>query len=375
MPVIDLDRADATCGGKALGLGRLSRSGFNVPKGFVVVGDLDAQALGSGVHHLDAPLAVRSSGLAEDSASASFAGQLQTVLGVVGVEEAAAAIRACSRSATSGHARAYAARVGAATQARVPVIVQRLVAADVAGVVFTHDPRTGLDDVVIEAAWGLGESVVNARVIPDTIIVTAAGAVHSSVGSKATRLDLRDDGLQRRAVAAADRRRPALTEAQITEIARTAREAHSAFGHPLDIEWAIADGILWLLQARPITTHPEPRKAPAATQPETVLVRGVGCSPGRVNGTSVVVRGLDAFTRVQPGDILVCRTTDPAWTPLFSIVSAVVTETGGLLSHAAIVAREAGIPAVVGAVEAMQRIEDGSPISVDGTHGTVEAPT
>ena len=297
VPFVDLDRADASCGGKARGLGRLSRSGFNVPSGFVVVGDVDAQALGSGVHRLHAPLAVRSSGLAEDSASASFAGQFETVLGVVGVEEAAAAIRACSRSATSNRARAYAARVGAATQARVPVIVQRLVAADVAGVVFTHDPRTGLDDVVIEAAWGLGESVVNGRVIPDTITVTAAGAVHTSVGSKATRLDLRDDGLRRSAVPTADRRRPALTDAQITEVARTAREAQSAFGHPLDIEWAFADGTLWLLQARPITTHPEPRGTRAATAPETILVRGVGCSPGRVNATSRVVRGLDAFTR------------------------------------------------------------------------------
>jgi pyruvate,water dikinase len=166
-----------------------------------------------------------------------------------------------------------------------------------------------------------------------------------------------------------------LTEAQITEVARTARAAQGAFGHPLDIEWAIADGTLWLLQARPIATHPQPPRTAPATQRDTVLVRGVGCSPGRVSGTSVVVRGVDAFTRVQPGDVLVCRTTDPAWTPLFSIVSAVVTETGGLLSHAAIVAREVGIPAVVGAVEAMDRIEDGSPISVDGTHGTVEAPT
>jgi pyruvate,water dikinase len=301
VPVIDLDRADATCGGKALGLGRLSRSGFNVPSGFVVVGDLDAQAFAAGVHRLDGPLAVRSSGLDEDSASASFAGQLETVLGVVGVEDAGAAVRVCSRSATSDRARAYAARVGAATQAHVPVIVQRLVAAEVAGVVFTHDPRTGLDDVVIEAAWGLGESVVNGRVIPDTMIVTVAGTVHTSLGSKATRLDLRDDGLRRSAVASADRRRPALTEAQITEVARTARAAQGAFGYPLDIEWAIADGTLWLLQARPITTHPQPPRTAPATQPErfwcaawaavpdasaarasscVASTRSPGCSPG-----------------------------------------------------------------------------------------------
>ena len=200
MPIIALDEADATCGGKALGLGLLSRSGFNVPNGFVVVGDLDALALGAAVDRLDAPMAVRSSGLLEDSATASFAGQLQTVLGVVGSAEAAAAILACGRSGTADRVRAYAARTGAATPPRVPVVVQRLVAAEVAGVVFTQDPRTGLDDVVIEAAWGLGGSVVDGQVVPDRFTVSALGAVEGSVGSKATRLDWRDGELIRSAV-------------------------------------------------------------------------------------------------------------------------------------------------------------------------------
>lgn len=373
VPIIGLDEADATCGGKALGLGLLSRSGFNVPNGFVVVGDLDALALGAAVDRLGAPMAVRSSGLLEDSATASFAGQLQTVLGVVGSAEAAAAILACGRSGTADRVRAYAVRTGAATPPRVPVVVQRLVAAEVAGVVFTQDPRTGLDDVVIEAAWGLGGSVVDGQVVPDRFTVSALGTVEGSVGSKATRLDWRDGELIRSAVPTQERRRAALTHAQIREIAGTAREAHGALGYPLDIEWAISGDTLWLLQARPITTASSPPGSPAARPASIVLVSGVGCSPGRVNGVARVVHGLDEFTRVRPGDVLVCRTTDPAWTPLFSVVSAVVTESGGLLSHAAIVAREAGVPAVVVAGGAMRRIVDGSHIAVDGTQGTVSA--
>lgn len=264
MPIIGLDEADATCGGKALGLGLLSRSGFNVPNGFVVVGDLDALALGAAVDRLGAPMAVRSSGLLEDSATASFAGQLQTVLGVVGSAEAAAAILACGRSGTADRVRAYAVRTGAATPPRVPVVVQRLVAAEVAGVVFTQDPRTGLDDVVIEAAWGLGGSVVDGQVVPDRFTVSALGTVEGSVGSKATRLDWRDGELIRSAVPTQERRRAALTHAQIREIAGTAREAHGALGYPLDIEWAISGDTLWLLQARPITTASSPPGSPAA---------------------------------------------------------------------------------------------------------------
>src|SRR6478736_5619937 len=186
-------RADhrAGRGGRDL-RGKGTGSEAPVPNGFVVVGDLDALALGAAVDRLGAPMAVRSSGLLEDSATASFAGQLQTVLGVVGSAEAAAAILACGRSGTADRVRAYAVRTGAATPPRVPVVVQRLVAAEVAGVVFTQDPRTGLDDVVIEAAWGLGGSVVDGQVVPDRFTVSALGTVEGSVGSKATRLDWRD---------------------------------------------------------------------------------------------------------------------------------------------------------------------------------------
>ena len=369
--IVDLEQAEADCGSKAHGLGRLARSGARVPEGFVVLGELRADDLARAVERLGGPLAVRSSGLAEDSGTASFAGQLETVLGVVGVDETLQAIATCRTSGDSRRARAYAARMQVATESHVPVIVQRLVPADVAGVAFTRDPRSGSDVVAIDAAGGLGESVVGGRVVPDSCTVTPAGVVEMSIGSKATRLDHRDGALRRTAVASADRRRASLNSEQARRIAEAARRAEAAFGRPLDIEWAIADDIVWLLQARPITTTPDAPHEPFDPSDGDVLVEGVGASPGRASGSVRIVRDLDGFGAVNPGDVLVCRTTDPAWTPLFGIVAAVVTETGGALSHAAIVARELGVPAVVGAADAMTLLAGAEQIAVDGGNGTV----
>ena len=369
--LVDLSEAQEDCGSKAHALGRLIRSGAHVPAGFVVREEPSADELVRAIERLDGPLAVRSSGLVEDSATASFAGQLETVLGVTGVDEVIAAIRRCGASAEAPRARSYAARVGAPSESRVPVIVQRLIAADVAGVVFTRDPRSGADVVVIDSAWGLGESVVGGRIVPDSYTVTSAGTIDTSIGSKATRLDHGDDALRRTAVAAPDRRRPSLSGEQAKRIAEAARRAEATFGTPLDLEWAIADDVLWLLQARPITTTPGGQRESPDVSAGELLVHGVGASPGRSSGTVRVVQDLDGFGTVQPGDVLVCRTTDPAWTPLFGIVAAVVTETGGALSHAAIVARELGVPAVVGAADAMTRLASTEWVAVDGTRGTV----
>jgi pyruvate,water dikinase len=373
--LVDLSDADADCGSKAHALGRLIRAGARVPAGFVVRGEPAGQAFARAVELLNGPLAVRSSSMLEDSDIASFAGQLETILGVVGVDEVAAAVARCSASAQTAHARAYATRVGVTPESRIPVIVQRLVPAHIAGVAFTRDPRSGAEVVVIEGAWGLGESVVAGRVVPDICTVTAGGTIEMSVGSKATRLDRHDGVVRRTAVATADRRRPCLTSEQAAQIAAAARQAEATFDAPVDIEWAIADDTLWLLQARPITTTFARQESRSDIPDEAVLARGIGASPGRASGAVRVVRDLGGFGLVEPGDVLVCRTTDPAWTALFGIVAAVVTETGGLLSHAAIVARELGIPAVVGVPGAMSHLLDSGHVAVDGARGIVLGTT
>ncbi len=373
--LVDLSQADADCGSKAHALGRLIRAGARVPAGFVVRDEAGDEAIAQAADALAGPLAVRSSSRVEDSDAASFAGQLETILGVVGADELAAAVARCSASAQTAQALAYASRVGVTPESRIPVIVQQLVPADVAGVAFTRDPRSGADVVLIEAAWGLGESVVAGRVVPDVCTVTVDGTIEVSVGSKSTRLDQRDGVVRRTAIAIADRRRPSLTSEQVAQIAVAAREAEATFGAAVDIEWAIADGVLWLLQARPITTTPAHLERRVEVPDEAVIARGVGASPGRASGAVRVVRDLGGFGSVEPGDVLVCRTTDPAWTALFGIVAAVVTETGGLLSHAAIVARELGIPAVVGVPDAVTYLSGTDWVTVDGASGTVARAT
>jgi pyruvate, water dikinase len=370
--VVRLRDAGPACGRKAHGLAALLRAGLPVPDGFVVTDP----SVGPGpvAEHLRRSraraVAVRSSGLAEDSATASFAGQLDTVLGVRGLDEVLAAIRRCAASARSDRARGYRAHLGLGDDSTAPVLVQELVEADHAGVLFTRDPRTGADAVVINASWGLGESVVSGVVVPDEITV-AAGSVQVAVGTKQTRLDLCDDGgLVRSPVPGADRARACVTPDEVHRLVALGRRCADLLGRAQDVEWAVRDDRIWLLQARPITALGVPA-AVGGRDPEPPLATGVPSSSGRARGPARLLRSVDEFPRFRRGDVLVCRTTDPAWTPLFRLAAAVVTETGGVLSHAAIVAREFGIPAVVGAGDAMSSLTDGAPVTVDGTAGTV----
>jgi pyruvate,water dikinase len=369
--VVPLSQAGPGCGHKAHALATLLRAGFPVPDGFVVTDpDIEPGLVAAHLRRLGGrAVAVRSSGPAEDSATASFAGQFDTVLGAHGPDEVAAAIRRCAASPHTDRARSYRAHLALAGEASVPVLVQELVEADHAGVLFTRDPRTGADAVVINASWGLGESVVAGVVVPDEIVVTG-DAVRVTVGSKQTRLDLRERGLVRSPVPEPDRSRACVTLDETSRLVGLGRRCADLFGRPQDVEWAVRDERIWLLQARPITAIGTPNAVDATG---SALVTGVPSSPGRARGPARLVRSVDQFPRLRRGDVLVCRTTDPAWTPLFRLAAAVVTETGGVLSHAAIVAREFGIPAVVGAGDALARLTDGVPVTVDGTAGTITA--
>ncbi|MFG2044638.1 PEP/pyruvate-binding domain-containing protein [Dactylosporangium sp. NPDC048998] len=375
MSVVPLIDAGPACGRKAHGLATLLRAGLPVPDGFVVTDPaVDPRVVAEHLGRLRRrAVAVRSSGLTEDSATASFAGQLETVLGARGLDEVLAALRRCAASPRTDRARSYRAHLDLDDEPAAPVLVQELVEADHAGVLFTRDPRTGTDAVVINASWGLGESVVSGAVVPDEVVVTApADTVRVTVGAKQTRLDLREHGLVRSPVPASDRVRGCVTPDEVPRLVALGRRCEDLFGRPQDVEWAARDSRIWLLQARPITALGAPAAAGGRGSAPS-LVTGVPSSPGRARGPARLVRSIDDFSRVRRGDILVCRTTDPAWTPLFRLAAAVVTETGGVLSHAAIVAREFGIPAVVGAGEAMASLTDGAPVTVDGTAGTITA--
>lgn len=397
------DAVVETCGSKAATLATMLRAGFPVPDGFVVPfgvhrdhtggarpgsagpGDprFPAELLGAVADELDGlggvPVAVRSSGSDEDGVDASAAGQYDSVLGVRGVTQVAAAVGTCWASLHSPRAIAYRSAHAASADGprRTPamaVIVHRLVDADVAGVMFTPSGSGG--PTVIEAAWGLGPSVVGGTVTPDSYRVSADGTVERTVADKRTYLARRDTELVTHDVAPSRRREPCLDDATARSLAALGDEVAHVLGGPQDVEWAIVDGRRWVLQARPVTAVP-PAQEPRPRDDTTLAGRlhGTPGSRGVVTGTARVVRGPGDFGRVQTGEILICPWTDPAWTPLLRIASGVVTETGGVLSHAAIIAREQQIPAVLGVPDATTRIPDGATISVDGTAGTIATVT
>ncbi|MFF3335734.1 PEP/pyruvate-binding domain-containing protein [Streptomyces sp. NPDC002888] len=392
--LIDLaDAGPGTSGGKAAVLARLLEAGLPVPPGFVVPTAAYAQAADAldfpdtdAVRDLaglspalideiaraltritgDGYVAVRSSATSEDTAAATAAGQHDTFLGVSGPDQVADAVRKCWASLWSERAVEYRRRQAGADSPAIAVLVQRLVDADVAGVMFTGT------DVRLEASWGLGESVVSGQVTPDSWMLSGSTITHRSLGTKKTRIDRDHTRVVTREVEPAGRERFCLTDEEVTRLAEIGRKTADLLGGPQDIEWAISGSQIWILQARPVT-----RALPAgpAASPDTAGDRkartGTPGSPGSAAGLARVVCGPSDFARVRPGDVLVCRTTDPAWTPLFGVVAAVVTETGGLLSHAAIVAREQGLPAVLAIPDATTLLPDGAMVEVDGSTGRV----
>ncbi|MBP2355665.1 pyruvate,water dikinase [Kribbella aluminosa] len=309
----------------------------------------------------DPVVAVRSSASNEDTGLASAAGQHDSFLGVHGIDAVVDAVRACRASLWSERATAY--RKDSPTPA-MAVIIQHHVDAAVSGVLFTSPDGSTL----IEASWGLGPSVVEGHVTPDRYEVRNAG-VTRTIADKPTALVRDGSHLVTRPVPADQRRTPTLSDATAVHLATLAHRAATTFGSPQDIEWAIAANTIWLLQSRPVTTHPP---TPTPTPPSTrAVLSGTPASHGVATGSARVVRGPADFGFVRPGDILVCPYTDPAWTPLLSIAAGVITETGGVLSHAAIVAREHGIPAVLAVPRATDRIPTGVTITLNGSTGAV----
>ncbi|MEU4601646.1 PEP/pyruvate-binding domain-containing protein [Kribbella sp. NPDC023972] len=393
--IVSLDAATPLeAGGKAAVLGALARAGFPVPPGFVVPAGV-YRAVTSGlslpavlaergpedVRRLieaaafpseliaeltdalrrlgDDAVAVRSSGSSEDGAVASAAGQHDSFLGVRG--QAAVAQRLVATWASLWSDRAVAYR--GAGEAEMGVVVQRQIDAEVAGVLFTGSTT------VIEASWGLGESVVRGVVTPDAYTVTAAGVVDRRMGDKQTRIDRGENGTITTQVPPEAAGRLCLDDQQLVRLAQLGQDVAEHLGAPQDIEFALKNNEIWLLQARPITAPIS--QTPAGRSAAGGDLHGTGGSSGRVSGTARVVHGPEDFRRVRRGDILVCRFTDPAWTPLFGVVAGVVTETGGRLSHAAIVAREHRIPAVLGVPGAMTTLHDGQQLTLDGAAGTI----
>lgn len=343
----------------------------------------------TGVSDLD--VAVRSSATAEDLPDASFAGQQETFLNVVGEAALLDTCRRCFASLFTDRAISYRKAKGFDHSAvALSIGIQQMVRSDIggAGVMFSIDTETGFDRVVvITAAWGLGENVVQGSVDPDEYQVfkplledpALAPIVEKRRGTKALKMLYDSDGGRRTRnvpTAAAERAAYVLGDAEILQLARWACAIERHYGVAMDIEWAKdgRDGALFIVQARPETVQSRRRVGQALKtyrleQKGTRLAQGLAIGDAVVAGRVCLIERPDQIDRFRDGAILVAQSTDPDWVPIMKRASAIVTDHGGRTSHAAIVSREMGLPAVVGAGNATQVLHDEQEVTVSCAEG------
>lgn len=348
------------------------------------------------IGHQNFSVAVRSSATAEDLPDASFAGQQETFLNITGLDAIFVAIKEVFASLFNDRAIAYRVHQGFDHQGiALSAGIQQMVRSDLAasGVMFTVDTESGFDQVVlITAAYGLGELVVQGAVNPDEFYVYKpalkngnAALIRRNLGSKALKMIYcENNAVKTEKVVVEQQRQFSLTPAEVETLARQAVLIEAHYQRPMDIEWAKdgVDGRLYILQARPETVtsraHQQILERYQLKQRGTVLVEGRSIGQKIGQGKVRVIRNLTELHRVEPGDVLVSDMTDPDWEPVMKRAAAVITNRGGRTCHAAIIARELGIPAVVGCGNATEVLKDGAAVTVscaEGETGFVYADT
>ncbi len=339
----------------------------------------------------DMAVAVRSSATAEDLPDASFAGQQETFLNIRGVENVIRAAKEVFASLFNDRAISYRVHQGFDHKlVALSAGVQRMVRSETgtAGVMFTLDTESGFRDVVfITGAYGLGETVVQGAVNPDefyvhkhTLEAGRPAILRRNLGSKAIKMIYGDEAKAGRSVKTvevdkAERARFCLTDAEVSELAKQAMIIEKHYKCPMDIEWAKDgdDGKLYIVQARPETvksrTSANVMERYLLKETGTVLVEGRAIGQRIGAGKVRIIKDVSEMDKVQPGDVLVSDMTDPDWEPVMKRASAIVTNRGGRTCHAAIIARELGIPAVVGCGNATQLLKDGQGVTVSCAEG------
>ena len=341
--------------------------------------------------NIDQPyVAVRSSATAEDLPDASFAGQQDTYLNVQGAETIIAKVKECYASCFTDRAVYYREKQGFDhLDVALSAAVQMMVFSKAAGVMFTVNVATGDDqNILMEAAWGLGEYVVQGTVTPDnyTVCKKTHKILEKNVNGQDVKLVRKAGGdCEEQMVALDEQNMQKLTDEQIIELAGYAKKIEEHYGCYMDMEWGVdeRDGKLWILQARPETVWSRRNKengAPkeekkAVTTDRKVIVKGLPASPGQVSGRVHVILDPSRIDEFKEGEILVTEMTAPDWVPAMKKAKAIVTDSGGMTCHASIVSRELGIPCIVGTKSrgeaATTTIPDGIDVTIDATHGVV----
>lgn len=420
----DITHADvAHVGGKGANLGEMTRAGLPVPPGFVVTASAflsfldeagirerlrelflavdpdDAERLAAssremrelvqgsavpqrlvdeilGAHDRlgsTVGVAVRSSATSEDTASTSFAGMHETFTNV-SRERLIERVKDCWASAYGQRVLAYRRAQGMDEEPTLAVVVQKMVASARSGVMFTADPSSGdVSKIIVEAAFGLGEVVVGGQVEPDTYSLSKTGPrlLETRIGYKPFKIERGPDGEDRRVdLSEEEAGRRVLTDDEVLLLARMALKVEEHYQKPQDMEWAEEAGEWYLVQTRPITTL---GGAHASSTVGELLVSGLGASPGTASGRVRVLSRPEEGGQLIDGEVLVAVMTSPDWVPAIRRAAALVTDSGGMTCHAAIVGRELGIPCVVGTRTATKILRNGELVTVDGAKGRVTA--
>ena len=421
-------------GGKGANLGELTNAGINVPPGFVITSEtydkfiketgifdeimsiLDAidvndtkelqgasarikeiimkayvpddirttiieayNALCQRIGKENAFVAIRSSATAEDLPEASFAGQQDTFLNIRGPEDVLIYVQKCWASLFESRAIFYREENNFDhSKVYIAVVVQEMVNAEKAGVMFTVHPSTGEEQILLEAAWGLGEAVVSGTVTPDTYWVDKkTGKVFNCnisekntmftkdpEAGKTVQLDVPEDLKNKRV----------LSDEEIAALTKLGERIQKHYNFPQDTEWAMENGKVFMLQSRPITTLGMNNGTEAeggAGEERTIITKGLGASPGMASGTVKIVKDTDELDKVGDGDILVTVMTTPDMVPAMKRANGIITDEGGVTCHAAIVSRELGISCVVGTGDATKILKENEMVTLDGNKGIV----
>ncbi len=344
----------------------------------------------------DALVAIRSSATAEDLPNASFAGQQESYMNIKGKKNVIKTIQAAWASLFEDRAIFYRVQQGFDHfKVGIAIPVQLMVHSEASGVMFTVDPISNdYNTISIEGAFGFGDAVVSGSITPDQYQVDKRSlTIISKHIVKQLRMLARSDKAPKNAepfregselfwvkVPEAYQKEQKVTDEQIVQLAEIGKNLELHYKHPQDIEWAIERGNVYIVQARPITTIDSPEsptdanqiveEAPAKPLPDA-LIEGLGASPGHATGPVKIIKSPKEINKVKDGDVLVTDMTTPDYVPAMRRAVAVVTNLGGRTSHAAIVSRELGIPAVVGTEIATKTLKTGEIVTVDGKHGKV----
>jgi pyruvate,water dikinase len=323
-------------------------------------------------------VAVRSSATAEDLPEASFAGQQDTYLNVKGPEDMIKYVRKCWASLFGARAIFYREENNFDhSKVYIAVVVQEMVDAEKAGVMFTVHPSTGEEKILIEGAWGLGEAVVSGTVTPDTYWVDKATGkiLNKQISEKNIMFKKKSENGQTVKVPVPEelKNKQVLTEDELAQLVDLGKRIQEHYQLPQDTEWAIENGKIFMLQSRPVTTLDMGTTSEETVDEgdRTVLTKGLGASPGKAAGSVKIVKNTDELDKVQEGDILVTVMTTPDMVPAMKRANGIITDEGGVTCHAAIVSRELGIPCVVGTGDATSILPENSKVTLDGNKGVV----